>query len=137
MKFAYKKFELQPGARREFVLKPIIPFYLFHGESFVRLEALIDSGADFTLFHSEIADVLGIRWKTGVPQTFEGITGARGTMYFHQVKIKIGQWNETITCGFSNDLSENNYGILGQEGFFEHFKVSFYLATETIQISKK
>lgn len=136
MRFAYKKFELSPGARREFVLKPIVPFYLFHGKSFVRLEGLLDSGADFSLFHAEIADVLGVRWKTGIPHTFEGITGARGTTYFHQLKIKIGQWTENITCGFSDDLSENNYGILGQEGFFEHFKIIFNLASETVEIKK-
>lgn len=136
MKFAYKDIELPPGGRREVLFKPIIPVYLFHKKSFVRYEALIDSGADFCIFHKEIADILGIHWKKGAPHTFVGITGAKGYVYFHEVKVKVGKWTEAIVCGFSNDVSEENYGILGQD-FFEKFKVTFDLSTLLIDIRRK
>jgi hypothetical protein len=135
MKFAYKKINMPPGGRREFLLKPIIPIYLFYKNSFIRLEALIDSGADFCVFHSEIADVLGIRWNKGHAHNFVGITGEKGKVYFHQVRIKIGNWGKSMTCGFSQDLSEYSYGILGQEGFFENFGVHFSLKNESITIN--
>lgn len=136
MKFAYKAIELPPGGRREFLLKPIIPLWLFHKKAFVRLEALIDSGADFSVFHSEIAEVLGVHWKSGAPHHFVGITGEKGTVYFHQIKMKIGKWTKNIYCGFSKDLAEENYGVLGQEGFFENFKVTLDLPSEIIAIEK-
>lgn len=135
MKFSYKAIELPPGERREFLLKPIVPIWLFHKKSFIRLEALIDSGADFTVFHSEVAQALNIVWKKGIPHVFYGITGSKGTVYFHSLSFKIGKWTKKISCGFSNDLSEESYGILGQEGFFENFKIAFDFASETIRIT--
>lgn len=103
----------------------------------MRYEALIDSGADFCLFHKEIAEILSIPWKQGIPHDFVGVTGKKGIVYFHSVKIKLGDWLENIMCGFSGDISEENYGILGQEGFFENFKVTFNLASLLIGITKK
>lgn len=134
MKFAYKKFEFPPGERREFVLKPIIPVFLFRGKSFIRIEALIDSGADFSLFDAELAGLLGIKWNQGVPHTFVGITGSRGKAYFHSMKLKVGSWSQDIVCAFSKNVSAENYGILGQEGFFEHFQVAFDLPRNHIEI---
>lgn len=125
---------MPPGSRREFLLKPIVPIYLFHEKSFIRLEALIDSGADFSVFHSEVADVLRIPWNKGTPNNFVGITGATGLVYFHTLKLKIGDSTKLISCGFSEDLSEESYCILGQEGFFENFKVNFNLHSESIDI---
>lgn len=135
MRFFYKKNELPPGMRREFLLKPIIPVCLFYKNSFVKIEALIDSGADFCVFHSEIAEILGIKWQKGHAHDFLGITGEHGKVYFHTIKIKIGTSTKEISCGFSKNLSEYSYGILGQEGFFENFKVNFSLKNETIEIS--
>lgn len=134
MKFHYKKFELPPGERREFLLKPIIPIFLFHKKNFVRVEALIDSGADFCVFHSEIAEILRIPWKKGDAHKFIGVTGENGYVYFHSLKLKIGKWIKTIQAGFTDDLSEQSYGILGQEDFFEFFNVIFALQKGFIDI---
>ncbi len=122
--------------RREFLLKPIIPVCLFYKNSFVKMETLIDSGADFCIFHSEIAEMLGIKWRKGHAHDFLGITGECGKVYFHPIKIKIGNFTSEISCGFSENVSEYSYGILGQEGFFENFKVAFSLKSETMEISK-
>lgn len=134
MIFRYKKIELQLGGRREYLLKPIIPVYLFYKKSFIRLEALIDSGADFCVFDKEIASVLGLKWKKGVPHDFFGVTGEKGVVYFHQLKLRVGNKALPVEVGFSSNLSEQSCGILGQEGFFENFKVSFSLAKETIEV---
>lgn len=135
MKFPYKKFELPPGERREFLLKPIIPIFLFHKRNFVRVEALIDSGADFCVFHNEIAEVLRIAWKKGDAHEFMGVTGEKGCVYFHPLKLKVGKWTKIIQAGFTNDLSGQSYGILGQEDFFEFFNVTFGLQKGFIDIA--
>lgn len=137
MRFPYKSFEVPIGGRREFLLKPIIPIWLFHKKSFVRLEALIDSGADFSVFHSEVAEILNIRWKKGMPHKFYSIIGSSGIVYFQRLKLKVGHLIQDIDCGFSNDVSEGNYCILGQEGFFEHFKITFDLSSEVIDIKPR
>lgn len=137
MKFSYKVIELPLGSRREFLMKPIIPVTLLHKNTFIRVEALIDSGADFTLFHKEIGDALGLKWESGEPHEFIGVTGKKGTAYFHTLHLKIGRWSKHIMCAFSDDLGEENYCILGQEGFFEYFKILFDLGKETITLQRK
>ena len=53
MKFYYKK--LGPD-----LFRPIIPINLIYRNKEISYEVLIDSGADFSIFDSEIAEVLGI-----------------------------------------------------------------------------
>jgi len=42
-----------------------------------------------------VADILGIKWKKGTSQNFLGITGEKGTVYFHEIEIKIGAAKKT------------------------------------------
>lgn len=58
MKFPYRKLPLtERSAYFGFaLLRPIIPVTVKHGERAVDYLALIDSGADFNIFHAEIAE---------------------------------------------------------------------------------
>lgn len=38
------------------------------------------------------------------------------------------------TVIFSSDISDNGFGILGQKGFFDKFKISFDYRTKEIEI---
>ncbi|MBI2032431.1 MAG: hypothetical protein HYT09_02175, partial [Candidatus Levybacteria bacterium] len=63
---------------------------------------------------------------------FSGING-RGIGYF--TSLDIGIENDFINntpVVFSNDISENGYGILGQQGFFNNFKIEFSYKTKNI-----
>lgn len=115
--------------------RPIIPVTLRFKNIELRYLALLDSGADFNIFHGEIAKILKINLpKLKNPMAFSGIKeGATGKGYFTTIDIGINDRYTNTPVVFSNDISSDGYGILGQQGFFNHYKISFnYLAKEIV-----
>jgi len=99
--------------------------------------ALIDSGADYCFFHSEIAEVMNLDWQKGKRLNFVGVTGQKATSYFHNVDLYIGGWEFKVYCGFSDAISPKGFGVLGQIGFFDQFIVKFDLEKEEIEIKPR
>lgn len=105
--------------------RPIVPVTLRVNKIEFNYLALIDSGADFNIFHADIAKILKIdisKLKKSV--NFSGING-KGIGYFTAVDIGIGDNFINTPVVFSNDISDNGYGILGQQGFFNNYKIEF------------
>lgn len=131
MRFSYKRFKLTDG--RE-ILKPIIPIgLLFNGKS-IRYEALIDSGADFNIFNAEIGELLDIDVRSGKEMKFSGIAGEPFPVYLHYLTLDIGGWQYEIEVGFSYEISPYGFGILGQRGFFDLFRIRFIFSKGLIEI---
>jgi hypothetical protein len=116
MKFCYKK--LSSG-----VLRPIVPIGLSFRSKSIKYFAVVDSGADICLFHSEIAGILGINIEDGEEGSVGGITqGEIQQYYIHPVTLSVGGWDFPTKVGFMPTLSKLGYGLLGQRGFFDLFK---------------
>jgi len=137
MKFDYFKFIL-PQKSDFFgsaILKPIIPIRIAFADRSLQYDALIDSGADFSIFHEEIGRALGIDIEAGRRLHFGGVQRAEPAVaYLHEVELIIGGWKHKTVVGFSTDISEKSYGILGQKGFFDTFIVKFDLPKEEIEL---
>jgi len=134
MRFPYKKFKLSDGTE---ILKPIIPIgLLFNGKS-IRYEALIDSGADFNIFNAEIGELLGINIRSGKEMKFSGIAGEPFPVYLHYLTLDIGGWQYEIETGFSYEISPYGFGILGQKGFFDLFRIRFILSKGVIELTQE
>ncbi len=119
------------------VLKPQITIVLKYQEKKQKLFALIDSGADACLFPKGIADILGIKIKDGQKIDFSGIGGTRTPFYFHEVDILFGEYQVKSKIGFSTQENIGVSGILGQQGFFEHFIISYHHKDQYIEIKKR
>jgi len=132
MQFPYKKFKLADGTE---LLKPIIPIGLLYNGKFVRYEALIDSGADFNIFNAEIGELLGIDIQSGKKVKFSGIDGEPFDVFLHNLTLEIGGWQYKIVAGFSYQISPYGFGILGQKGFFDLFRIRFIFAKGIIEIA--
>jgi len=141
MKFKYKKFRISSTPafpQRKYVLRPIIPILITHKGRTIGYEALLDSGADFCIFHAEIGEYLGISVVSGPREFFGGVVGSQATAYIHKVDFTIGGNSYlNIPVGFSYDIAPHGYGILGHEGFFNIFKVIFDLRKEQIELRPK
>ena len=88
------------------------------------IEAIIDSGSPWCLFHSSLCRPLGIDLEKDIPDDLKGIIGGRSApLYFHKVKIYFGSWSFETSAGFSSALAVA--GILGRRGFFENFSLEF------------
>jgi hypothetical protein len=87
-----------------------------------RFEAIIDSGASRCLFHASIATYLGLAIKSGVMENCNGIGGQQRT-WVHDVALYIPGGTVVIKAGFTETLPVA--GLLGMNGFFEHFSITF------------
>lgn len=116
--------------------RPVIPVTLRFNKIEFNYLALLDSGADFNIFHGDIANILKIDInKLNNPVKFSGIKeGAEGKGYFLSIDVGIDNQFNSTTVVFSNDISENGYGILGQQGFFNNYKILFDYAGKRISI---
>lgn len=132
MQFPYKKFKLTDGTE---LLKPIIPIGLLFNGRLVRYEALVDSGADFNIFNAEIGELIGIDIRSGEKVEFSGIAGKPFKVFLHNLTLEIGGWRHKIAAGFSYEISPYGFGILGQRGFFNLFRVKFLFSKGIIEIT--
>lgn len=116
--------------------RPIIPITLKFNRIEFQYLALLDSGADFNIFHADIAKILKIdlsKMKNSVK--FSGIKqGAEGKGNFVSIDVGINDQFKNTPVVFSSDISENGYGILGQQGFFNNYKISFDYKSREIQL---
>ena len=140
MKFKYLKFPLPK--RSEFlgniILKPVIPIKILRGNNIVSYAALIDSGADICIFHSDVGKYLGLDISSGIRAEFGGVQGIGGSEAFlHKAMLNIGGWDYETAIGFSDDIAEHSFGILGQKGFFDIFVVKFDLVKEEIELKER
>lgn len=140
MKFSYHNVPIdlsEAFPKRKSILRPIIPILLESEENKTGYWALIDSGADYCFFHSEIAEILQLDWQKGKIEEFGGIGGEKNLAYFHKVNMYIGGWKYELYCGFSDKIAKFGYGVLGQNGFFDLFVVRFDFEKEEIEIKPR
>ena len=87
-----------------------------------RFEAVIDSGASRCLFHSDFANFLGIDYKSCPTEIILGV-GGNENIYLYDLSLYIPGGPAIVKAGFKEGLPIA--GLLGMNGFFEHFKVTF------------
>lgn len=94
-----------------------------HGPTTRFFEALVDSGAADCMFPEDVAGAIGIKdITTGKKDERTGI-GGRQDVWLHPIILYVGEHALSIQAAFSRTLPVG--GILGMQGFFEHFKVTF------------
>lgn len=90
-----------------------------------RFPTVVDSGSPYCLFKAGVAEYLGISVSKGIEDTIYGISsGMSEPAFFHRVRIYVeADWIIDVMAGFVKKLSVA--GVLGRNGFFDHFKVHF------------
>ena len=136
MRFKYRRINLfHPFSRKKYILRPIIPISLSTKSASIRYETLIDSGSDFNIFPTEIAEKLGIDLKNKRRIHFSGVEDILIEGFIATVFLGINHKNHKTNIVFA-DL-QSAAGILGQNGFFDIFSVKFDLTKEGIEIKIK
>ncbi len=131
MKFRYKVF----GAES---LRPVIPVALEYQGRRIRYDALIDSGADVSIFDAQIGELLGIDIEGGIEKSVSGFgDGTPESLYLHELTVRIEDEVFVIPVAFKRGFSRFGHGVLGQRGFFEKFIVSFDRSAETVELTVK
>jgi hypothetical protein len=130
VKFSYTRYS-------ESVLRPVIPITLHHDAAVADYTVLIDSGADINVFAYELAEYLGIDVQTGEARTFVGVSGRPEEFFLHPIKLEVGNQVIPVEAGFARSMDQKPYGIVGQRGFFDQFRVMFDLTTEVIELTPR
>jgi hypothetical protein len=102
--------------------RPLIPVTLSTGRKSARLLALIDSGADNTIFNMQVAVMLGLRLGNAPADSFCGTSGQEQTARYRRLTVRVGAISYQAMVGFA-ELPFDVAGILGQDGFFDRFAV--------------
>lgn len=140
MKFNYKKVPRSSDTRKSYIGMPFIPVALSRGkESTMPFFALLDSGADEVLMHSDFALALGIEdIKTGSLNKTLGIGNQIVDVYYHDdIEIQIvGDSRKLKTrVGFIESAEPRQVIPLLGRSFFKHFKsVGFEENNEIIEL---
>ena len=134
MKFPYLKIPTkEPG--KKWISRPIIPVTLFGPKGSVTVDALIDSGTDRCLFHADLGREIGLDLEKGEKETFSGIEGGRIPAFRHKIQIQIVGMDgkAQVLAGFAS--ASGIFAILGQEGFFDAFRIKFEKDHNVIEIT--
>jgi hypothetical protein len=94
-----------------------------------------DSGADACLFPLSMAILL----KLDILKLPKGLTGGVGssanTTYYDTITIDLGYGIAfSAYTGFTEAMDRLGLGLLGQNGFFEHYRVEFLLTEKIFTI---
>jgi|SRR3989344_5977979 len=140
MNFKYRKFPVNPNSHpfpnQKAALRPVIQIDFETPTGGFGYFVLIDSGADYCIFHAKLGEHLGINIKEGKQLTFYGTSGVSQIAYFHQISFKIGGNLHTCDVGFSYDMEKLAYGLLGQYGFFDRWTVKFEYHKENVELKE-
>jgi len=142
LKYDYCKFNSKPSGafpRRFSISRPVVPIQLIKGRDKVKCLAIIDSGADYCVFHASLGEVIGLTIESGKVDNFSGVSGQQQqlTAYFHDIQIEVGGHEFDCWAGFSRDIEHLPYGFLGQLGFFSLFDVVFDFKKERVELKLK
>ena len=137
MKFPYIKIPTSDPVKPWKPL-PLIPIRVFDetGDSSLEILALLDSGADKSLFNAEIAKVLKIDLSTASEENFTGIEGGVLKAKVKTIHLQMVRDTEIfeVPIGFIENVGFS--AILGQEGFFDKFSITFNREKLEIEIKK-
>lgn len=115
MKFPYKKL-----AGRLLLIVPIE----VKGKEWVSYDTYVDSGAGYSIFHSDVAEDLEISLEDGDKVYITVGDGSQIIAYLHKILVRIADQKFKVTIGFSERLGIG-FNIIGQEDIFDRFKICF------------
>lgn len=136
MKFRYTEIPNHQDPARPFH-RPYVIVRLSHETKHKDVIALVDSGADLCLFHSDIGKLIGVDVESGSELAFQGVSGSKAAAYLHRVSLTVrGMSSISLEVGFTDSMAVGT-GLLGQQGFFEHFHINFQLADKHFEVANE
>ena len=111
----------------QYARRPAITVELFGPEKSILIQnALIDSGADYCVFNLEFAKYIGIDLEKAGAGNSVGIGGLEKIKtYFVEIELKIKEFDDRIKIKAGFIDSPSVIALLGQDGFFDNYKINF------------
>lgn len=127
MKFQYVRYGI--------FYRPVVPVVFYSDGKQFPYEVLLNTGADISLAHAELAQQLNILMKKGKPIKISGVAG-KGNGYIHHLDVRIaGKLLKSVPIVLSNNLAPHSFGILGHEGIFDRIELVFRYSKKEFEIN--
>lgn len=133
MKYNYTSFYIEN--RPKSIKRPMIEIEVFGKDDSKKFDALIDSGADLSLFNLEIAEALDIDLTNAKSANFTGIAGNVDGYRVDKLKIKVDGFSETVEIPACFVDSPSVGILLGQDGFFDLHRIKFEKDHDTFEVT--
>ena len=133
-KYPYSILPIPSGGQ---VFKPLISVRLIYKKTHkltAPVYGLIDSGADVCFCSQDIGLWLGINFKNKKPISFTAANNKAFLTFKEVISLQVCRLTYDCPFYFSAELPPKFPIILGQIGFFDHFKVNFDLRKKEIEI---
>lgn len=92
----------------------------------------MDSGAGYSIFHSDVAEDLEISLEDGDKVYITVGDGSQIITYLHKILVRVADQKFKVTIGFSERLGIG-FNIIGQEDIFDRFKICFDRSEKVIE----
>ncbi|BBO32978.1 aspartyl protease family protein [Lacipirellula parvula] len=136
MKFNYRRYRVQyaDGAGPATVYRPVVPLAIHGPRAMVRRMALVDTGADFTLLPSSLGQELGVAFDAQNMIELTGIGEAVISASPATVAFELRQGEETVRWQGRAYFADQDYLLLGNEGFLEQFRATFDWSQKMLEL---
>jgi len=111
---------------------PLVPIEL-KGKEWVTFLAYLDSGASYTVFHSDVLKILDLEMTKGRKEFITVGDGSLMVVYFHRVLVKFSEIKFEAEIGFSKQLGIG-FNIIGRKDVFERFVICFDEKNRIVEI---
>jgi hypothetical protein len=136
MKYKYSSTP-PPDSSKTWIKRPVLQIEIFGPKESKKFNALIDSGADCSLFNIQVAKALGFDLTRAKESSVVGVGGTKPlfTYLFENVEVKIECFDKKIKIPV-NFIDSDSVGLLlGEEGFFDQHRIKFEKDHDIFEIS--
>ena len=117
MRYSYR--EISEG-----LFAPIINLEIWTSGRWVEFDAYIDSGATYSIFHTDMSAILGLVYHKGRKVMIRVGDGKLIPVYLHKLPVQFAGHKFNATIGFSESLGVG-FNLLGRIDFFDRFRICF------------
>lgn len=103
---------------------PIIYLQVWTGNRWLYLQAYVDSGASWSVFHVDVAQLLGLKLSQAKRRYIALGNGSVIPIYLQHIKVRFAGQEFSAPAGFSDALRVG-FNLLGRAGFFDRFVMCF------------
>ncbi len=103
---------------------PIVDIDLWTEGRWVKFDAYVDSGATYSILHTDKAEILGLNFRSGRKILIRVGDGKLIPVYTHKLPVQFAGQKFTAIIGFSENLGVG-FNLLGRISFFDRFRICF------------
>jgi len=103
---------------------PIVYLQVWTGNRWLYLQAYVDSGASWSVFHVDVAQLLNIKLHKTKRHYISLGNGSVLPIYLQHIRVRFAGVEFQAPAGFSDALRVG-FNLLGRAGFFDRFTVCF------------